>query len=236
MNTSDFQDRLGELAGRPVEPVSIDLEDFAAFKRLYVDDRPMIDDAKRVEYYISYRWLDIGPNDVFIDVAAQNCPFAFFVRDHFGAKAYRQDLYYLEKGIHGDDIGGNAAKIPLPTGSVTRIALYNSLEHFEGRSDSRFVKEAQRLLAVGGKLLVVPLFIGEEYSTVDNDGWIDEDGRKHLWGVGARFARWYDPDHFEKRVLKKAPKLDPYFYFVENAAEVHPHVYPYFVIFERLPD
>ena len=72
----------------------------------------MIDDAKLIEYYISYRWLDLGPDDTYIDIAAQDCPFAFFVRDTFGCQAYRQDLFYLEKGIHGSDIGGNAAPDP----------------------------------------------------------------------------------------------------------------------------
>lgn len=82
----------------------------------------------------------------------------------------------LEKGIHGADIGGNAARIPLQSGSVSKMSLHNSLEHFEGRSDIRFFREAQRLLRPGGKLLVAPLFIGEAYSTVKDAGWVDEDG------------------------------------------------------------
>ncbi|MFO7300019.1 MAG: methyltransferase domain-containing protein [Actinomycetes bacterium] len=234
MSFETLLSRLEELSGRPVESVMVDVDDFEHFKTLYVDDRPMIDDAKRFEYYVSYKYLGIGRGDVYIDIAAQDCPFAFFVADHFGATGYRQDLYYLEKGVHGNDIGGNAAEIPLPDGSVTHLALHNSFEHFEGRNDSRFVKEAQRLLAVGGKLLIVPLFIGMEYSITRNDGWVDDEGKKHLWGKGARFARWYDPDHFRKRVLRKAPKLEPRFFFVENAGKIHRHIYPVFVILERV--
>jgi len=60
------------------------------------------------------------------------------------------------------------------------MSLHNSLEHFEGRSDIKFFKEAQRLLRPGGKLLVVPLFIGDTYSTVNDAGWVDEAGVKHL--------------------------------------------------------
>ncbi len=234
MTSPGFRQSFEDLLGKKIEPVEIDLEDFARFKTLYVDERGMIDDAKRAEYYVTYHWLDLGPEDTFIDVAAQDCPFAFFVRDHFGSQVFRQDLFYLKRGVNGTDIGGNAARIPLPSGSVSRMALHNSLEHFEGRSDIKFFLEAQRLLGPGGKLLIVPLFISEEYSTVRNDGWVDEHGVKHLWGKGARFARWYDLAHFEKRILSQAKKLEPHVFFVVNAGDVHPHVYPYFAIFEKV--
>ena len=230
---TSLREGLEDLLGRPVTPVEIDLADFAAFKRLYRDERNMIDDAKMLEYYVSFRWLDLGPDDTYIDIAAQDCPFAFFVRDHFGCVAYRQDLFYLEKGIHGEDIGGNAARIPLPAGSVSKMSLHNSLEHFEGRSDIRFFREAQRLLRPGGKLLVVPLFIGDTYSTVKDAGWVDEDGVKHLWGEGARFARWYDIAHFRSRILDKSRHLTVEIFHVDNAAAVDPHCFPYFALFER---
>lgn len=232
--STGFKDRFGDLLGRPVVATEIDLEDFAGFKGLYRDERAMIDDAKMLEYYISYRWLDLGPDDTYIDIAAQDCPFAFFVRDQFGCRAYRQDLFYLDKGIHGADIGGNAARIPLQSGSVSKMSLHNSLEHFEGRSDIRFFREAQRLLRPGGRLLVAPLFIGEAYSTVKDAGWVDEDGVKHLWGEGARFARWYDLAHFKSRILDNSPHLTVEVYHVDNAAAVDPQCFPFFAMFERL--
>ena len=231
--TETFRQRLVDVVGQPVLSVSIDLQDFAVFKTLYLDRRATIDDAKLVEYYLSYRWLDLKSDDTYIDIAAQDCPFAFFVQSHFGCEVYRQDLYYMAKGIHGTDIGGNASRIPLKTGSVSGMSLHNSLEHFEGRSDIRFFREAQRLLRPGGRLLVVPLFIRDEYSTVNDAGWVDEDGVKHLWGVGARFARWYDPAQFKTRIIDNSNKLDLHLYHVDNAAEVDPSCYPYFALFEK---
>lgn len=228
-----FRERFEDLLGRAIISTEIDLTDFAEFKTSYRDERNMIDDAKMLEYYVSYRWLHLGPDDTYIDIAAQDCPFAFFLSDRFGCRAYRQDLFYLEKGIHGNDIGGNAARIPLPTGSVSKMSLHNSLEHFEGRSDIRFFREAQRLLRPGGKLLVVPLFIGDTYSTVKNAGWVDEDGVKHLWGPGARFARWYDLPHFKSRILDKSRRLQAEVHHIDNAAAVDPHCFPYFAVFER---
>lgn len=231
--TEDFRRRFEDLIGRAVHPVEIDLDDFAAFKDAYRDPRGMIDDAKLVEYYISYRWLDLGPDDTYVDVAAQDCPFAFFVRDRFGCKVYRQDLYYMKKGVHGSDIGGSAARIPLRAGSVSKISLHNSLEHFEDNNDIKFFRKAQRLLRTGGKLLIVPLFIGDEYSTVNDAGWIDEGGVKHLWGVGARFARWYDLAHFKARILDQSRELAIQVYHVENAAQIDPSCFPYFAMFEK---
>lgn len=233
--TRDFRSRFEDLIGSPIDSVEIGREDFVAFKDLYHDPRGMIDDAKLVEYYISYRWLDLGPDDTYIDVAAQDCPFAFFVRDRFGSTVYRQDLYYLKKGVHGPDIGGSAAKIPLQSESVSKISLHNSLEHFEGKNDIKFFREAHRLLRAGGKLLVVPLFIGDRYSTVKDAGWVDEDGVKHLWGVGARFARWYDLPHFKTRILDQSPRLAVRVYHVDNAAEIDPTCFPYFAMFEKTP-
>lgn len=231
--TDSFRQHLEDVLGRPVVSVSIDLDDFALFKTLYLDPRGMIDDPKLVEYYISYRWLDLASDDVYIDIAAQDCPFAFFVQSQFGCDVYRQDLYYMKKGIHGADIGGNASKIPLKTGAVSKMSLHNSLEHFEGRSDIRFFREAQRLLRPAGKLLVVPLFIRDEYSTVKDAGWVDETGVKHLWGVGARFARWYDPATFKTRIVDTSKQLDLTLFHVDNATEIDPSCYPYFAVFEK---
>ncbi len=236
MTGAGFEERLAAIVGRPVVSVEIDLGDFADFKNMYTDERDMIDDAKLLEYYISYRWLDLGPQDTFIDVAAQDCPFAFFVRDHFGCTVYRQDLLYLKKGIHGEDIGGTASRIPLKTGSVSKISLHNSFEHFEGRSDIRFIREAQRLLRPGGKLVIVPLFIGDVYSMVRDAGWVDDEGTKHLWGEGAQFARWYDLPRFKGRILDNSRRLSAEVRHVGNAAAVDPHCFPYFILFERLAD
>jgi hypothetical protein len=233
MSDDDLRRSIGETVGRPVVPVRLDLDEFADFKTWYRDERDFIDDMKLIEYHISLKWLAFEANDVYVDVAAQNCPFAPFVHDRFGTKAYRQDLYYMDHGVHGTDIGGSASHIPLRKGSVTKMSLHNSLEHFEGRSDTGFIREAQRLLSPGGKLIVVPLFIRDRYSEVRDDGWIDSEGVKHLWGIGARFARWYDPAQFQRRIVSRAQKLTATVYYAENIHEVHPSCYPYFALFEK---
>ena len=216
-------------------PVTISLDDFERFKAVYHDPRPSIDDEKYLEYYVSYKWLAFNRGDVFIDIAAQDCPFAWFLRDSIGCRALRQDLYYLASGISEDgDVGGDAGNLPLPDGYVTKMDLHNSFEHFEGSSDTEFIIEAQRILAPEGKICIIPLNMGLEYSEEHDAGWIDAEGRKHPWGLGARFARQYDPSAFKQRVLDCCHALSVTLYAIENALEISSRCYArYFAIFEK---
>jgi SAM-dependent methyltransferase len=203
----------------------LDRAGLGAFGPRYPDPRPWVDAEKVLEYYISYTWLDLGPSDVFMDVAAQDCPFAFFVRDTVGCRVYRQDLYHLRQGVHGADVGGDATALPFRAGALSKLALHNSFEHFEGDADLRFIREAARVLRPGGKVCIVPLFVGEEYRVDTESGWIDARGKKHLWGVGARFARVYDPPALETRILGECGEFDVTVYLMENAPELDPACY-----------
>lgn len=68
-----------EITGNPVIRIRVDVADFQNFKTMYKDDREGVNDQKFLEYYISYKYLDLQPSDTYIDIAAQNCPFAFFL-------------------------------------------------------------------------------------------------------------------------------------------------------------
>jgi SAM-dependent methyltransferase len=220
--------------GKPVPRLQVNEADFSSFKSRYRDTRSGIDDEKLLEYYIGYTCLDLKPADVFMDIAAQDCPFAFFVRDTIGCRVYRQDLFYLKEGVHGEDVGCDATKLPFPDGALSKIALFNSFEHFEGDNDSLMIKEARRVLRPGGKLCIVPLYIADKYFVEEEAGWVDEKGEKHLWGIGARFARTYDPRSFRERVLQHCPGFTYEVYYLENRQEISPQIHmQYFVIFER---
>jgi len=234
-NKKPFFEQIEELTGHPISRVQIGLHDFQEFKAIYKDDREGIDDQKLLEYFISYKFLDFNSSDTYIDIAAQNCPFAFFVRERFGCQVYRQDLYYIERGIHGADIGGDASRLPLKRKSVSKISLHNSFEHFEGNSDILFIREAQRVLDIGGKMIIVPILFEEEYRVETDSGWIDECGEKHLWNPGARFSRFYNIDQFKRRVIKNSTAFNIHFFFIENIKEIDQNCYgQYFVIFEKI--
>jgi hypothetical protein len=218
----------------PVKRVKIERDDFLHFKSIYQDSRSGIDDEKVFEYYLGYTWLDLKPTDVFMDVACQDCPFAFFVRDSVGCKVYRQDLYYVSNSTNDEDVACDATKLPFPDGALSKMSLFNSFEHFEGDKDIEFIEEAQRVLCKGGKLCIVPLYMGTGYGIEENAGWIDEHGEKQLWGVGARFARTYDAKSFVERVLKHCGNFDYEICVIENPTDISKQIHAqYFAVFER---
>jgi len=229
-----FIKQIEDLINHSVNRIQVDVEDFNKFKLMYKDGRAGVDDQKLLEYYISYKYLDLQPSDTYIDIAAQNCPFAFFAREKFGCKIYRQDLYYFKKGIHGYDIGGDAANMPLKDETISKISLHNSFEHFEEDSDIQFIQEAQRVLTVGGKLAIIPFFFEDKYRIEQDSGWVDEKGKKHLWGEGARFSRMYDVEQFNKRIIQNSTTFKVQFYVIDNIQDISRDCYGnIFVIFEK---
>jgi hypothetical protein len=222
--------------GVPHKKISLSLYDFNNFKAIYKDTRDRIDDQKLLEYYISYYFLDFHQEDVYVDVASQDCPFAFFIKEQFSCKVYRQDLYYLGAGIIGEDIGCDACHIPLENETITKISLHNSFEHFEGNKDIEFINESQRLLKVGGKMVIVPLYIGKQYRENNDGGWIDSNGEKHLWGLGARFSRLYGPKELIQRVLISVTKFNMELYEIENISQFGKNFQgKFFLLFQKLP-
>lgn len=114
---------------------------------------------KLLEHFISIDIIQPIPGGTYIDVAASNSPVSVILRETFGAaKAYRQDLRF-PAGVHGDEIGSDAASVPLPDESVDGILMHNSWEHFEGDSDKQSLCECARLLRPGGRVCIIPLDI-----------------------------------------------------------------------------
>jgi len=113
---------------------------------------------KILEHFVSLRLLEVGPADVFVDVASEGSPLPEIARRLHGATAYAQDIMY-PPGIADGRIGGDACAMPVPDGFATKVALTCSLEHFEGDGDTRLFLELGRVLAPGGRVVVVPLYM-----------------------------------------------------------------------------
>jgi SAM-dependent methyltransferase len=221
-------DALTAAVGCPVVPVSVDIAGYRAFRREYLehDTRGGIDDEKTLEYYLSCRFLEFDETDVLIDIAAQDCPFAFFVRSRVGCRSYRQDLYYVADDPDAGDIKGDATALPLPDGSISKVSLHNSIEHFDGDADIRLMRELRRVLRPGGRACLSPLFVeAEPREFVDTQ-----------WGRGAQFSRIYSPGTLADRLLRADLDLDATVFFVANAGEIAPECYlRYFMVLTRRP-
>ena len=201
--TKPLCDKMGAAAlerviGKQTVLVEFDERDYEQFKQSYKDRRfSFFDDLKKLEYWTSARVMDFKCSDVFVDIAAQDCPFADWVRETYGCTAYRQDLNYLKSGVPWDICCDASDGLPFADGEVTKISMHNSIEHFEGDKDTKLIRELERVLAIGGKLLVVPFyFASEAYEIIDE-----------TQPIGGRYVRIYDAEMFKTRILDSVQKL-----------------------------
>lgn len=195
---------------------------------------------KALEHYVSLKLLELTPDALCVDVASQASPFADLVTSQLGCRMYRQDLEY-PVGLHGDLIGGDAARMPLPADSVTAMTLHCSFEHFEGRSDVEFLREAARVLRPGGRVCILPLYLRDEYVNI-----LDPRATRTLvpdagatvhsisdW-PGGHFARFYSPEVFRARVVDAVPALTLRLYRLANPEAAGPECYlRYAAVFEK---
>lgn len=167
---------------------------------------------KALEYYVTCKVLNIQVDETLMDVGAEH---SHYYRTMQCGQVYLQDLIY-PPGVTAVNenvwhVGGDAADIPLPDGSVDAIALHHSFEHFEGDSDVRFAREAARLLRPrGGRLCIVPIFITTEYLEVHRYEHLPYDrAAKQVYDptttIATPFARFYNLNMLHNRVLSAFP-------------------------------
>ncbi|RMG62949.1 MAG: class I SAM-dependent methyltransferase [Bacteroidetes bacterium] len=245
---ADLQNR-----GIPVKPWVIDAKGYQAY--LEAADYPAdyygggLDPEanfteKTLEHYVSTLFLDLGPDKVHVDMAACNSPFYEIVRRVFGVRtSYQQDLIY-PSGRHGDRIGGWAHELDLPDGSVHAVTLHCSLEHFEGDSDRLFFQKLERVLAPGGRVVILPFYLAHTYTIHVDPAYnllkghrptLDPKAALRYCSWRQFFSRHYDPQALQERLLAAAPSLQLTLYRFTNFREVHPPSYLRFAgVFEKV--
>ena len=243
-------------SGVPVESYHVDVTDFkrwcqaANYLDSYYRGSP-VRTEKKLEHYLSLRLLPpITPGSVIIDVACASSPFAAAVRRLYGCKVYRQDLVYSE-GIHHapdgiEEIGGNAAFMPVPlVSAASGLVLHCAFEMFRGDNDSLFIQEAARVLQLGGRLVIIPLYLSSLHHHLvdplaDRRGVRYDPGARVVYRPGfyrVASARFYSVEAFIRRVMEHRSGMALKVIFVENQKEVDPSCYLKFAAaFERPPD
>jgi ubiquinone/menaquinone biosynthesis C-methylase UbiE len=178
--------------------------------------------SKPLEYLTTMTLLDIQDGDKILDAAggvgAEYIKAVMAVRE-CQFTAYSQDSWLegtIEDGI--TYIGGSIDAIPLPDESLDGISCHHSFEHFRDDLDFKFIAEAIRLLKVGGKLVITPLFITNKYAEIWNKKPIyqyDPDTATTIfdttatfagWGPYEGFARTYSIQALQQRIINKLPK------------------------------
>jgi hypothetical protein len=217
-----------------VEESTIDIEDFkkwlqnnpelsAVYKRwgdVYIE--------KCLEHYLSYKYLDLNEDDIFIDVAASTSPYADLLRTQKKIKSYRLDLVYPD-GINGYDIGADASNTGLPESFASSLAVHCAFEMFMGDADINFAKEASRILDNEGRFVILPLYLDDSYfiatSPYCNQDEINFDkGAIKVWRddkYKIPFSRQYSPEAFSERIFNSIPKdMEGKVYFFSNIPEL----------------
>jgi hypothetical protein len=163
-------------SGINVEPLPIDRESFAGYLERakysdyhpdYYKGEPHFLKHKQVQHYVSFLLCPPQADQVWMDVASSSSPFPEILTRLAGPTVYRQDLSY-PAGVNGLRIGSDGRSIPMADGSIDFISLHCSFEHFEGDADTGFIEEAARLLAPGGAVTIVPLYVSDTAQVLTN--------------------------------------------------------------------
>jgi SAM-dependent methyltransferase len=183
--------------------------------------------SKSLQHYLAARLLALEPGDTYIDVASANSPAPEIYHSIYGCRAYRQDLAYPE-GIHEERIGGSAAAMPVADGFATKLGLHCSFEHFEGRADVEFMREAWRVLKPVGKLCVVPLYLYPQYTIVTDPAVLPTEGLAfepdavlYCWkGYGNRHGRLYSVPKLASRIRDNLQGMSLTVYYIINRQDI----------------
>ena len=213
--------------GVTVRDIIIDIDDFIKWQNEYSEMEMFYQGfgdvyiEKLLEHYITMKYLNISNKDTLIDVAASTSPFAEAVAKHLGNTCYKQDLI-LPHGIHGNSIGGDAAKMPVSDGFCDVITLHCAYECFQGNSDIGLIKEVPRILRAGGRIGIVPLYTDDVYFVktgplCDKSKISVEDEARWIWRDDAYlkepFSRHYSPEAFKTRILDQTDMKYEILYF-----------------------
>ncbi len=215
----EFTERFDK-AGIAVEQIEINIKDFERWmsenSALIADYGNMADVRieKILEHYLTLKYLDVKLDDIFIDVAAADSPFADLLRKK-GMTAYSQDLVY-PVGLRGCKIGSDAGRMPVNDRFADVLTLHCAYECFQGDGDIRFAREASRILKKGGRLGIAPLYI-DTIHFVKTSPWSDkrkidvEREARVLWRddqYKEPFSRHYSPESFVERIACQMPEME----------------------------
>lgn len=171
---------------------------------------------KLIEFYLTFEILNPRKHHVFMDAAGGVN--GYLTKIDCESKIL-QDLRISDStrrklGPSVNYVEGDSRSIPLPDKSVDRISCHHSFEHFQGGSDINFIKEVQRLLAIGGKCCIVPLFFANRYAEITDtislkfkfdqgslriiDPTATIPGKK----FSGHYARVYDIPAFQRRIMQ----------------------------------
>jgi ubiquinone/menaquinone biosynthesis C-methylase UbiE len=178
---------------------------------------------KGLEFFFSYKILEININDVVMDAAGGKSRYLNAVQKNTSASnLYLTDHIYqgvteLDDGVKV--VGGDISSIHIEDQSIDKIACHHAFEHFQENKDVDFIREAYRILKLNGMLVIIPLFVADRYIecwNIENSNKrfdkksevvIDKTASIPGGNNDGHFARFYSVESLIFRIIKPAEKI-----------------------------
>lgn len=170
---------------------------------------------KTIEYYFTSKILcfeNVDKEYKYIDAASSSSPWAKMLREKYGFQAYSLDIQTPENASDCF-IESDVSDMPFENETIDSISCQSALEVFPEDVDIKFISEACRVIKKGGKIVICPLYLNQEYCNVY--GWsyfnesIEESGssKKVRLDYNMSFTRLYDFENLYKRIILPAIKM-----------------------------
>ncbi|MGD9975555.1 MAG: class I SAM-dependent methyltransferase [Desulfatirhabdiaceae bacterium] len=171
-------------------------------------------DEKHLEHWIAGQLLGLAsydPNDVYVDIAAGNSPWAKKLRDRLGISACAIDLAPISDVYSGLPYYwvDNATCTCFDNETVRGVSLHCAYEMFVDDDDTCLITELARILKPGGKAVILPLYMHTHYCAYATPeffrkGYADPEAKEYIrmdcYGVPS--SRKYDAITLQRRVLE----------------------------------
>jgi hypothetical protein len=192
---------------------------------------------KSLEHFISFKLLDCWEADILLDIASEDSPVQDIFARLSGCLCYSQDIMY-PAGIHGNRIGSGVDSIPVPDNFFSKALATCSIEHFEGDSDTLFMKEMQRVLKPCGRLVILPLYVATRSCAITDPRYalagnvrFDEDVDVYcVENWGNRHGRFYSPVTLYERLIKDHSGMRFKIFDLRNPQEIDASIYCKFIL------
>jgi hypothetical protein len=212
--------------GVSVEDYHVDIETFSKFQKEsffppeYHGGRSgTVWNEKLLEHFITAELMDLWSytkGDIYVDIAAASSPWVNSLRTRLGLNAFAIDLSVPERYINLSYYRiEDATATTFNNGSVKGASLHCAFEMFMGDDDINFIVEANRFLAPGGKVVILPLYLHTHYCAYSTPeywgkGYSDSEAMEYVRSdcMGIPSSRKYDAISLKRRILDPIKKND----------------------------
>lgn len=199
---------------------------------------------KLLEYWLSSELLglkDYSKEDVFVDIAACDSPWAKTLRERLGLIAFAIDLDSNNPAYRNLDYYRieDATKTTFQSKSVTGCSLHCAYEMFMRDDDRNLIAESARILKPGGKMIILPLYMHTHYCSYATPeyfgkGYSDSNAKEYIRFdcTGIPSSRKYDAKSLKERVLDPiiAQGMTYKLYVLRNKIEFGEDIYCHFIL------